>query len=188
MNKKYTIYVKLFLSTFYLSAFTFGGGYVIVPLMRKRFVNKYKWIDEKEMMDFIAIAQSSPGPIAVNTSILIGYRLAGLLGAFITVLGTILPPLIIVSLLTVAYTALQDNVIVRYILRGMQAGVAAIIIDVIIDMVKEIWNERNIILILIMLASLVAVLVFKVNIIFIIICSAIVGVFSMFYGQKKSKE
>ena len=74
-------YLTLFTSTFTLSAFTFGGGFVIIPLMRKKFVEQLHWIDEEEMMDLTAIAQSSPGAIAVNASILVGYRVAGVHGA-----------------------------------------------------------------------------------------------------------
>ena len=105
MERNFTLYRKLFTSTFYLSAFTFGGGYVIVPLMRKEFVEKLKWIDEKEMMDMVAIAQSSPGALAVNASVIIGYRCGGILGALITVFGTILPPLIILSVISYFYEA-----------------------------------------------------------------------------------
>ena len=97
MEKNRKFYLKLFLSTFYLSAFTFGGGYVIVPLMRKKFVNEYGWIDENEMIDLIAIAQSAPGVIAINASLIIGYKLAGILGAIVALVGTVLPPLIIIS-------------------------------------------------------------------------------------------
>ena len=78
MKKDLAFYRKLFTSTFYLSAFTFGGGYVIIPLMRKKFVEQFHWIEEEEMLDLTAIAQSAPGAIAVNASILIGYRLAAL--------------------------------------------------------------------------------------------------------------
>ena len=80
MEKK-SLYIKLFKSTFFLSMFTFGGGYVIVPLMEKKFVNELGWISEDEMLDLIALGQSAPGPIAVNTSILVGYRMAGVPGA-----------------------------------------------------------------------------------------------------------
>ena len=90
MEKDKKFYWKLFSSTFSLSAFTFGGGFVIIPLMRKKFVEELSWIDEQEMLDLTAIAQSSPGAIAVNASILIGYRLDGFRGALITVLGTCL--------------------------------------------------------------------------------------------------
>ena len=77
MKKSPALYCKLFTSTFYLSAFTFGGGYVIIPLMKKKFADDLHWIEEKEMLDLTAIAQSAPGPIAVNAAILIGYRIAG---------------------------------------------------------------------------------------------------------------
>ena len=97
MNNKY---LTLFVSTFQLSACTFGGGFVIIPLMRKKFVEELGWIEEQEMMDLTAIAQSSPGAIAVNASILVGYRVAGFRGAMLTVLGTILPPLFIISVIS----------------------------------------------------------------------------------------
>ncbi len=93
-NSRAKLLRTLFTSTFTLSAFTFGGGYVIVPLMRKRFVEQLGWIDEQEMLDLIAIAQSAPGIIAVNTSILVGYKVAGVGGAVFTLLGTMLPPLL----------------------------------------------------------------------------------------------
>ena len=93
-------YKKLFFSTFKLSACTFGGGFVIIPLMRKKFVEELGWIEEDEMMDLTAIAQSSPGAIAVNASILVGYHVAGFPGAMLTVLGTILPPLMIISIIS----------------------------------------------------------------------------------------
>ena len=92
-----TLYWTLFASTFMLSAVTFGGGYVIVPLLKRKFVDELHWIDEQEMLDMVAIAQSSPGPLAVNASIIIGYRMAGVPGALLTALGTVLPPLVIIS-------------------------------------------------------------------------------------------
>ena len=98
-------YKKLFFSTFKLSACTFGGGFVIIPLMRKKFVEELGWIQEDEMMDLAAIAQSSPGAIAVNASILVGYHVAGIPGAMLTVLGTVLPPLIIISIISTFYQA-----------------------------------------------------------------------------------
>ena len=90
--KKKKLLWKLFVSTLYLSTFTFGGGYVIVTLMKKKFVDDYHWIEEPEMLDLIAIAQSSPGAIAVNGAIVVGYKLAGLVGALTAIAGTVLPP------------------------------------------------------------------------------------------------
>lgn len=91
---------KLFISTLYLSAFTFGGGYVIVTLMKKKFVDDYKWITEKEMLNFVAIAQSSPGAIAVNGAIVVGYQIAGFVGVLVSTLGTIIPPFVIITILS----------------------------------------------------------------------------------------
>ena len=87
-----SLLAKLFLSTLYLSAFTFGGGYVIVTLMKKKFVDEYHWIDEQEMLDLVAIAQSSPGAIAVNGAIVVGYKLAGIAGVLTTVIATVHHP------------------------------------------------------------------------------------------------
>ncbi len=99
MKKKKKIYWLLFSSTFYISSITFGGGYVIVPLMRKKFVENLKWIEEEEMLNLTAIAQSAPGAIAINTSILIGYKMAGYFGVLLTLLGTVLPPFTIISII-----------------------------------------------------------------------------------------
>ena len=106
MKKKNSKILRtLFLSTLYLSTFTFGGGYVIVSLMKKDFVDARHWIDEEEMLDLVAIAQSAPGAIAVNGAIVVGYKLAGILGAFVAIFGTVIPPFVIISILSVCYQA-----------------------------------------------------------------------------------
>ena len=187
MKKDFSFYWKLFTSTFYLSAFTFGGGYVIIPLMRKKFVEQFHWIEEEEMLDLTAIAQSAPGAIAVNASILIGYRLAGLSGALVTVLGTVTPPLIILSVISLAYTAFQNSLIVQLILKGMQAGVAAVIADVAYSMAKDICKNKKILPILIMIASFVAACVFDVNVMIIILVCAVVGLLATLHDEKNGK-
>lgn len=136
-------YRKLFFSTFKLSACTFGGGFVIIPLMRKKFVEELGWIEEDEMLDLTAIAQSSPGAIAVNASILVGYHVAGLPGAMLTVLGTILPPLITISIISMFYQAFRDNAIVNMAMAGMLCGVAAVICDVVINMAKPFFRKSE---------------------------------------------
>ena len=109
---------KIFLSTLYLSAFTFGGGYVIVTLMKKKFVDEYHWIGEDEMLDLVAIAQSSPGAIAVNGAIVVGYKLAGIPGALVAILGTILPPFVIIAAISVCYNVFRSNFFVAQMLFG----------------------------------------------------------------------
>ena len=182
------IYGKLFLSTFYLSAFTFGGGYVIIPLMKKKFVDQFKWIEEREMLDIAAIAQSSPGAIAVNASILIGYRLAGFLGACITILGTVLPPMITLSVISLFYTAFRDSAAVSAVLNGMQAAVAAVIVDVVISMGVGIVKSKSILSIFIMAAAFIATYFFEINIILIILVCGILGALSTLVQQRKKKK
>lgn len=190
MKQDIKFYFKLFSSTFYISAFTFGGGYVIIPLMRKKFVNEYHWIDEDEMLDLIAIAQSTPGPMAVNAAILVGYRMAGYLGSLITIIATVLPPLIILSAISVAYTAFIDNLIIKYILRGMQAGVAAVIIDVVISMIISLLKEKKALPIIVMISAFTASFVFKINVVIIILLCGLIGAISTYYSKhlKKSGE
>ncbi len=173
MRRDARFYRKLFASTFYISAFTFGGGFVIIPLMKKKFVEEYHWIEEDEMMDMMAIAQSSPGAIAVNASIIIGRRLAGALGVLISVLGTVLPPFLILSVISVGYTAFQDSRIVGYVLRGMQAGVAAVVVDVVIHMAGGLLRKKQIFPLLMMCGAFLASAVFGVNVVMIIlVCGA----------------
>ena len=102
---KGNILKKLFFSTLYISAFTFGGGFVIITFMKRKFVDELHWIDMTEMLDLTALAQSSPGAIAVNAAILVGWRVAGLMGMLIAVLGTILPPMLILSVISLCYQA-----------------------------------------------------------------------------------
>ena len=167
---------KLSTATFTLSLFTFGGGYVIVPLMKKRFVDQLGWLEEEEMLDLTAIAQSAPGPIAVNASILLGYRVAGLAGAAVAILGTVLPPLIILSVLSLFYSAFKSNPVVAAVLRGMQAGVAAVIASVVVDMAGNILRQRDWLSTVIMVISFAVTWFLGVNVIWIILACAAIGI------------
>lgn len=175
VNEKLDRYRTLFLSTLRLSAFTFGGGFVIIPLMRKRFVEQLHWIEEQEMLDLTAIAQSSPGAIAVNASILVGYHVAGVAGALVSILGTVLPPLVIISVISMFYTAFRDNAIVNMAMTGMLAGVAAVICDVVITMGRAVFQKKRVLPVLVLLGSFMAVRFFGVNIILVILACGIIG-------------
>ena len=109
----------LFTSMLTISAFTFGGGFVIVTLMKRRLVDELHWITEQEMLDMTALAQSSPGAIAVNAAILVGWRVAGIAGMLIAVLGTILPPMVILTVISLGYQAFAGSRYVALVLRGM---------------------------------------------------------------------
>lgn len=167
---------QLFLSTLYISAFTFGGGFVIITFMKQKFVDKLHWIDEKEMLDLTALAQSAPGAIAVNAAILVGWRVAGLAGMLVAVLGTILPPMVILSVISFFYTAFASNLYVALTLKGMQAGVAAVILDVVFCLGEKVVKERAQGSLWIMVTAFAAVFFLKVNVIYIILAAALIGV------------
>ena len=166
---------KLFLSTLYLSAFTFGGGYVIVTLLKNRFVNDLHWIDEEEMMDLVAIAQSSPGAIAVNGAIVVGYKLAGLPGIACAILGAIIPPFFILTIVSFFYTAFKSNFFIQALLNGMRAGVGAGIISVVYDMGSSVTKTKDPVLLVIMVAAFIANYYGRINVIFIILLVALLG-------------
>ena len=156
----------LFLSTFYLSAFTFGGGYVIVTLMKQKFVDELHWIDEEEMLDLVAIAQSAPGAIAVNGAIVVGYKLAGVTGLLTAVLGTVLPPFLILSVISFCYEEFRSMTLIALLLEGMQAGVGAVIASVVWDMGSGIAKEKDTVSILMMIAAFAVSMIFNINVIF----------------------
>lgn len=182
-----SVYLTLFTSIFRISAFTFGGGFVIVPLMKKRFVNDLNWIDEDEMIDIAAIAQSSPGAIAFNAAILLGYRIAGLLGAMVCIVGAILPPFIVIGVISYFYSAFSDNRIIRALLKGMQVGVAAVVLDVSVGMANNIIKTKKAAYILMMIAAFIATFIFDINLIIIILSSAFLGIIATIYESKKGK-
>lgn len=175
MKKNWKLYLALFWETFKISVFTFGGGYVIVSLMKKQFADKRGWIDEKEMLDFTAIAQSSPGSIAVNAAILVGWRVGGAAGIAIAVLGTLLPPMLILSMISFFYAAFASNRYVALTLRGMQAGVAAVILDVVCGLGSKVVKEHSALSIALMLCAFAATFFFKINVVFILLAAALVG-------------
>jgi chromate transporter len=175
-NKRKTL-LTLFTSMFYISSFTFGGGFVIITFMKRKFVDELKWLDEAEMLDFTALAQTSPGAIAVNAAILVGWRVAGFSGMLAAVLGTILPPMIILSVISLFYAAFATNPYVAMLLKGLQAGVAAVILDVVFTLGSNVVKGKSRLNIFIMLAAFVAVFFFNLNVIYIILTAAIIGIF-----------
>lgn len=187
-KKKSEVLKKLFLSTLYLSTFTFGGGYVIVTLMKDKFVDQLHWIDEEEMLDLIAIAQSSPGAVAVNGAIVVGYKLGGIPGVLVATLGAIIPPMVILSLVSLFYQAFRTNFFVNAMLSGMKAGVGAVIASVVYDMGGNVVKTKNVLSVLIMLASFVACYFFHVNVVLIIVAVACIGVVRTLVTEKRKGE
>ena len=186
-TEKLKLYLSLFKITFSISAFTFGGGYIVIPMMRKYFVNDLKLINEQELLDMAAIAQSTPGAIAVNIAVLIGYRISGIIGAIISCIGTVLPPLLILSIISFFYKSFRDNRIISAILKGMEAGVAAIIVDLVIDMTQGILKEKNLLLTLMVPIAFLASFILNVNILFIIISCSILCFIQTYIKAKQGR-
>ena len=174
-HRRWRTLQQLFLSTLYISAFTFGGGFIIITFMKQKFVDKLHWINEKEMLDLTALAQSAPGAIAVNAAILVGWRVAGFAGMLVALFGTILPPMVILSVISFFYTAFASNPYVALTLKGMQAGVAAVILDVVCCLGERVVREKSAVSLLIMAAAFIAVFFLKLNVIYIILTAALIG-------------
>lgn len=183
-NKNIKLLRKLFFSTLYLSALTFGGGYVIVTLMKKQFVDELHWINEEEMLDLVAIAQSSPGAIAVNGAIVVGYKLAGIAGVLTAVFGTVIPPFLIIAAVSVCYQAFRSNQLVAWMLEGMQSGVGAVIASVTFEMASGIVKERNTISLLIMAAAFAASVIWQINTVYIILACGLLGILITFSKRR----
>lgn len=188
MKTDWKLLGKLFASTFTISAFTFGGGFTIVTLMKRRFVDEYKWIDEAEMLDITAMAQSSPGPIAVNAAILVGWRVAGFIGMVTATLGTVIPPVLILSVISLFYAAFSTNRYVAMVLKGMQAGVAAVILDVVCGLGMKVLKNKSWIHDTLMAAAFIATFFLKINVIYIILFAAVVGIVLAILERRRQKH
>lgn len=179
---------QLFATMFSLSACTFGGGFVIVSLMKKKVVEERHWLEEDEMLDITAIAQSSPGPIPVNASVILGYRLQGIAGSLAAVGGTILPPMLLLSLIAVFYDWFRQNAIVNTALTVMRAGVAAVICDVVINLAKNVLDTKKPLYIALMVITFVAGYFLDVSAMYIILGCLVTGIACVIYDQGKKRR
>lgn len=175
----------LFSSMLTISAFTFGGGFVIVSLMKKKLVDELHWLGEEEMLDMTALAQSAPGPIAVNAAILVGRSVAGVPGMLAAVVGTIIPPLVIIGVISLIYAQFAQNEWVRAALAGMSCGVAAVIADVVAGLGSKVVRGGSWLNIALMLAAFVLTYCLKVNVILIILGAALIGAIQALCALKK---
>lgn len=140
------------------------------------------------MLDLVAIAQSAPGAIAVNGAIVVGYKLAGMLGAAVAITATIIPPFVIISAISVFYEAFRDNFLVSQMLAGMQAGVGAVIASVVWQMGSDVVRSKSAASVLIMAAAFAATCFFGVNVVLVVLAAAGVGVVRTLLAQRHKKE
>ena len=183
-QKRSRVLATLFTGMFGISAFTFGGGFVIVTLMKKRFVDELHWLEEDEMLDLTAMAQSCPGAIAVNAAVAVGWKMAGIPGVLTAVLATVLPPMIILGIISLAYAAFASNRYIAAVLRGMQAGVSAVVLDVALNLGMKTVKTRSPLHIAVLAAAFVAAFVLKVNVILIVIAAALTGLVNLLLRRR----
>ena len=186
MKCYFKTYGLLFLYTLKISAFTFGGGYVIVSLMKKQFVDKLGWLNDDEMLDFTAIAQSSPGAVAVNASILVGNKIGGIPGAVTAIIGTVLPPFVLLTAISYVYDIFISIKAIQYLFFGMQAGVIAVICDAVCGLFASVWKESRWLALAACVAAFVLVAFLSVNVILIVIAGIIYGILLYRRGDEKN--
>lgn len=179
---------ELFFTVFSLSACTFGGGFVIVSLMKKKVVEERRWLEEEEMLDITAIAQSSPGPIPVNASVILGYRLHGVLGSFVAVIGTILPPMILLSVIAIFYDQFKHNAVITTALAVMRAGVAAVICDVVINLAKNVLATKKTLYIALMVITFIMGYFLDISAMVIILCCLATGLVCVVLEQRAKRK
>ncbi len=187
MEKK-RLLLWMFGVSLYISAFTFGGGYVVIPMVRKFFVQKKHLMTEDELLEIAAFAQSSPGAIAVSTASLTGWRVQGALGLFICFVGTILPPIAILTIISINYTIFRENTVVAAVLKGMEAGVAAVIVDFVIDLCKTVVKQRRLLSTLLIPAAFVACFILKWNVALVLVGCVFIAIAESLIRHRKERK
>jgi len=173
MDSKVKKCFDLFKVFFKIGAFTFGGGYAMIPLIKREVSEKRDWIKEEEILDVIAVAESTPGPIAINSATFIGTRRAGWLGALCATMGVVVPSFIIIFFISLFFQHFAEYEVVKFALMGLRAGVLALIIKALISMAKHC--PRNIISYGIAGGAFIASVFLGANVFVIILCCAVVG-------------
>ncbi len=187
MKEKLKKVFQLFITFIKIGAFTFGGGYAMVPLIQRETVEKKKWINDDDILEIVAIAESTPGPIAVNSATFVGYKTAGVLGAAAATIGVVLPSFTIIYFISFVIDKFENNTAVKYAFSGIRAGVLALIIKALWTMSKK--NAKNIIsFIITAFAFIFAAL--NINVIYIIFACAVTGIVSslIMSGREKKKN
>ena len=178
--------LQLFLTFFRIGLFTFGGGYAMIPLMQRETVEKHKWINDDDILEVIAIAESTPGPIAINSATFIGYKVAGVWGAVCATLGTVLPSFIIILIISFFLREFQDIKAVQYAFNGIRAGVLALVIKAWWTMAKKM--PKNSIAYIIAIGAFLAAGILDIHVLLVIVCSGIIGLIASLINEGRTKK
>ncbi|MDO4851831.1 MAG: chromate transporter [Clostridia bacterium] len=176
----------LFWVSLRISAFTFGGGFVIVGFMKRQFVDRLHWLKEDEMLDYTALAQTAPGPIAVNAAVLVGRHVAGGWGMLAAVLGTVIPPIALLSIISLFYNAFAANRYIALLLRGFQAGVAAVVLDVACSLGMNVLKNRSWLHDALIAIAFLATFVLHIPVIWIILGGMVLGLALALWEKRRA--
>ena len=171
----------------FISTFTFGGGYVVVPMIRRYFVEQKQYFTEDELVSMAAVAQSTPGAIAINLSALAGYRVAGVGGAAVSCAAAVLPPRGVLGFGSAVDAAFAARAVLAAVLKGMQAGVAALIVDLVIDMCGMILRERSPLLTAMIPCAFFASFVLDVNVALILAVFSLLCAGRVLFGRRMNR-
>lgn len=185
-KNKFITCLKLFLTFFKIGAFTFGGGLAMIPFIERETAEKHKWIEKEDLLDIVVIAESTPGPIAINAATFVGYKTAGVLGSAFATFGVVLPSFLIILLLSFCLDKVVNLKPVAYALWGIRAGVLALIAKSFYSLFKQ--SKKNIFSIIMMILAFLAVSIFKLDVIIIVISAAAVGIAAYFIAEKGGKK
>ncbi len=178
--------LTLFLTFFKIGAFTFGGGYAMIPLIQREVTEKRRWITDDDILEIVAIAESTPGPIAINSATFVGYKTAGFWGAFGATLGVVLPSFVIIFTLSGILNAVDDFKAVKYAFMGIRAGVLGLIVKALFIMYKKC--PKGIVSYIVMAGSFILAAVLDVDVIIVVICCAVFGLItSLMAGRRMGK-
>ena len=178
--------LQLFLTFFRIGLFTFGGGYAMIPLIQRETVERRKWISDDDILEVIAIAESTPGPIAINSATFIGYKVAGVWGAVCATLGTVLPSFIIILIISFFLRQFQDIKAVQYAFNGIRAGVLALVIKAWWTMAKKM--PKNSIAYIIAIGAFLAAGILDIHVLLVIVCSGIIGLIASLINEGRTKK
>ena len=186
MRSRLKTALQVFLSFFRIGAFTFGGGYAMIPLIQKEAVEKRKWITDDDILEIIAIAESTPGPIAINSATFVGYRAAGVLGSMFATLGVVLPSFVVILALSFVLKEFQELEMVRFAFQGIRAGVLALLIKSLWTMYKKSpkgWPSY-----VVMAASFVLTAFLDINVLLVIIGCAVFGLVTSLMLERRAEK
>ena len=176
----------LFLTFMKIGAFTFGGGYAMISVIQRETVEKHKWITDEDILDIVAIAESTPGPIAINAATFVGYQVAGFWGSFFATLGMVIPSFVIISLIALILSQFKNSTIVKYAFNGIRAGVLALIVKAFVSMLKKC--PKDIVACIMMALAFVAVVVFKLSSILVLAACALIGLACFLIADRRREK